>query len=494
MLTKERLSQFLIEAIELFEGRIEKVEIRKYISALYFLKRLSDQFEEEQSKITGDKNDPDNYQFFLPPSAHWGNIRSTSEAIGEKIDDIFKIIEENNQLLEKILTPVQFNNPNILHDNILNNLIVHFSRTDFNLCNSSLENEHIIGLAFEDLIRNFADYEGKKVSYTPKGVVKVLVGILQPNERMRICDPACGSGGMLIESIVFLETQEKNVKNISIYGEEKKPDTHIIAKMNLIFHDLLDVVRTIKLGDTFKEPLLENGQLMKFDLILSNPIWNDEEWDVSFFQSGDPYGRILYDLPPKGTADWLWIQHMLVSLNENGRIGIVLDNGALFRGGREGKIRKAIIEDGLIEGVIALPSKLFYKGSGPGSLIILNKVKSESLQKKIFFIYAENEFEAGKAMNFLREAHIQKIVSTFNSKEIINKFSDLIDLEEIKENDYNLNVSRYIDILPDEDPIDLDKCLDDLVQKADERSEIEAQFRQNMTELGFKHFSKLRKT
>lgn len=485
-LTLDKLESFLWTAADIMRGSIDSAEYKHYIFGLLFLKRLSDQFDEERKQVKGDPEDPDNYQFFVPERARWKSIRKISEGIGNAIDKGFEALEETNSLLEGILSPIQFEDAKRLSDATLNKLITHFSQAEYNLANSNLSEPDILGRAYEYLIKQFADDSGKKGGefYTPNGVVKLLVRILNPQEGMRICDPACGSGGMLIESANCLKEQGKNPNNISIFGQEKNLNTWAIAKMNLLLHNILD--SRIEHGDTMADPkFIEDNHLMLFDIVIANPMWNQKEWSREIFEKGDPYGRAKYGIPPKSSGDWMWVQHMLSTLNHKGQMGVVLDNGALFRGSREKKIRKAIIEKDLIEGIIALPSNLFYNTGAPGCLIIINRQKSVDLKNKIFFIHAENEFEEGKAQNFLRDEHFQKIAETYHKKKSIEKFSDLIDFEEIQENDFNLNVSRYIDILPEEEPVDVIACLRELEKVRQDRIQLEENFKENMKELEY---------
>ncbi len=482
----DKLKPFLLSAANILRGSIDSAEYKHYIFGLLFLKRLSDQFDDERKEVKGNPEDPDNYQFFVPQRARWSSIRKVSEGIGNAIDKGFEALEEDNPILEGVLTPIQYEDPRKLNDEALNKLIVHFSKEGYNLANSNLAEPDILGRAYEYLIAEFADDAGKKGGefYTPNGVVRLLVRILKPEEGIRICDPACGSGGMLIECTHYLKEQDKNHMNISLFGQEKNLNTWAIAKMNLLLHGILDA--RIERGDTMSEPkLVEDSFLMLFDIVIANPMWNQKEWSRELFEAGDPYGRAKYGVPSKSSGDWMWIQHMLATLKFDGRLGVVLDNGALFRGAKEGKIRKGIIEDDLIEGIIALPANLFMNTGSPGCLIILNKQKDKILRNKIFFIHAENEYEEGKAQNFLREPHINKIAETYHKKNVKEKFSDLIDIEEIKENDYNLNVSRYVDILPEEELIDLEQVLKSLTEIKQEREKLEEEFHKNMVELGY---------
>jgi len=484
-ITLEKLEAFLWKSADILRGSIDSSEYKHYIFGLLFLKRLSDQFEEEYKQIKDDPEDRDNYKFFVPKRARWSAIRRVSEGIGGAIDKGFAALEEENEALQDVLVPIEFGDTKRLKDRTLSKLIVHFSQKEYNLANSNLSDPDILGRAYEYLIKQFADDSGKKGGefYTPNGVVKALVNILQPKEGMRVCDPACGSGGMLIECFRFLQESGQNPENLTLFGQEKNRNTWAIAKMNMLLHNILD--SEIRNGDTMTDPMNEDGHLMVFDMVIANPMWNQKEWSKKMFDKGDPYGRVLYEVPAQSSADWMWVQHMVSTLNTKGRMGVVLDNGALFRGNRELKCRKGFIEDDLIEGVIALPANLFYNTGSPGCLIIINKNKPDNLKNKIFFIHAENEYEEGSGQNYLKDEHIAKISKTYQNQTIIEKFSDLIDFEEIKENDFNLNVSRYVDILPEEEPIDIHDVLIQIREIKKKREELEEEFEINMRDLGY---------
>ena len=488
LLTQEKLEAFLWKSAEILRGSIDSSEYKHYIFGLLFLKRLSDQFEEELRTHGDNPNDPDpdSYQFFVPKSARWSTIREKSEAIGNAIDKAFATLEENNSILEDVLVPIQFEDPKRLTDNILQRLVTHFSKDDFNLANSNMANSDMFGRAYEYLIKQFADDSGKKGGefYTPTGVVKVLVRILNPQERMRICDPACGSGGMLIECVNYLKKKGKNFKNLALFGKEKNRNTWAISKMNLLLHDVLDA--EIEHGCTMNNPLSEDGRLMLFDVVIANPMWNQKEWGQKLFKQGDPYNRVIFEIPPKNSGDWMWVQHMFSTLKEGGRMGVVLDNGALFRASKEKAIRKGFVEKDWIEGIIALPKKLFYNTGSPGCLIIFNKSKTKDIENKIFFIHAENEFLSEKAQNYLKEEHIKKISETYQRKAVVEKFSIFIDKNEIRENDYNLNVSRYVDILPEEELVEIEDCISNIRKVVEERDRLEPIFHKNLRQLGYK--------
>ncbi len=487
-LTQEKLEGFLWKSADILRGSIDSSEYKHYIFGLLFLKRLSDQFEEELEKIgdNPDDPDPDNYQFFVPKEARWSSIRKKFEGIGNAIDKAFSKLEEGNRALQDVLVPIQFEDPKRLTDATLHKLVTHFSQKGYSLADSNLTNPDMLGRAYEYLIKQFADDSGKKGGefYTPSGVVKTLVRILEPQEEMRICDPACGSGGMLIECVNYLKDKGMNYKNLALFGQEKNRNTWAIAKMNVLLHNVLDA--EIRHGDTMSNPLSDEGHLMLFDMVIANPMWNQKEWSQKLFKDGDPFGRVIFEMPPNSSGDWMWVQHMVSTLNDNGRMGVVLDNGALFRGNREGKIRKGFIEKDWIEGIVALPANLFYNTGAPGCFIIINKNKAEDLKNKIFFIHAENEYDEGKAQNHLRDEHIDKISKTYQDIKVIDKFSELVDVDEIKENDYNLNVSRYVDILPEDVPVVIENCIMEIDNLRKSRFSLEKDYEENMKELGFR--------
>ena len=317
------MEDFLWKSANILRGSIDSSEYKQYIFGFLFLKRISDQFEEERKVVSGNPDDPDNYQFYVPSPARWKEIRKISEGIGKAIDEGFDAIEERNKVLEGVLTPIQFENPDKLTDATLNKLMTHFNQPKFNLANSNLSDPDMLGRAYEYLIKEFADDAGKKGGefYTPNGVVKLLVHILDPQEDMRICHPACGSGGMLIETVNYLREQSRDPQNISIFGQEKNLNTWAIWKMNFLLHNLLGA--RIEREDTMLNPkLLEDGQLMLFDIVVANPMWNQDEWGREMFDAGDPYNRVQYGLPPKNSGDWMWVQHILATLKDEGRMGI----------------------------------------------------------------------------------------------------------------------------------------------------------------------------
>ncbi|MDB8576446.1 N-6 DNA methylase [Turicibacter sanguinis] len=300
---------------------------------------------------------------------------------------------------------------------------------------------------------------------------------------VRATVPTSGSGGMLIQSVDYIKSKGGNPNNLSLYGQEKNLNTWAICKMNLLLHGLSD--HRIEKGDTIRDPkLTENGELMLFDRVIANPPYSLKNWGREE-ASADEFGRFRFGLPPANAGDYAFVQHMLATLNHTGKAGVVLPHGILFRGGAEGKIRQGLVKEDLIEAIIGLPANLFYGTGIPATIILYNKGKEEARQNKIFFIDASRDFQEGKNQNVLRDEDVEKIVSTFDNYEEIEKYSRIVTLDEIKENDYNLNISRYIDTTEEEEQIDVAKVIQELQQLELEREKIEETMYGFLKELGY---------
>jgi len=481
------LESWLWDSANILRGSIDSSDFKNYIFGLLFLKRVNDVFEEEVEALVATekiaRQEAEDSTFFkLPDVARWEYLKSITENVGIALDKAFAAIEESNAKLriDGVLTATKFGDKEKLSDPTMMRLLRHFN--EHSLRNDDLYTPDLLGDAYEYLIKQFADDAGKKGGefYTPRGVVKLLVQLVKPQPGNKVYDPTCGSGGMLIEAARYIAEQPgglvgKNI-NVSLYGQEKNLGTWAIAKLNMLLHNYVEA--NLEKGDTLIEPKhQQNGELMLFDRVIANPPFSQDKWwtiaeanipkkigkdgkekEVSLNYNKvvvDKYGRFQYGIPPRGYADLAFLQHMLSMLKQDGRMAVVLPHGTLFRGGAEEEIRKQLIEEDLIEGIIGLPSGLFYNTGIPASVWILNKTKPSYIRGKVKFIDASSDFKEGKNQNELQDVNILKIVESYFNDTDIDKYMRVVPDDGIKENKYNLNISRYIETADDEVAVDL---------------------------------------
>jgi type I restriction enzyme M protein len=451
-LSREALERHLWSAADILRGSIDSSDYKNYILGLLFLKRLSDRFEEECEIVRaegGNPEDPDEHQFYVPPAARWERISRVASNIGEEMNRATEALEEKNPKLEGVLHGIDYNDERKLgdvkqRDQVLGDLIVHFS--EINLRNDHLSEPDILGRAYEYLIERFADDAGKKGGefYTPHQVVRLMVEILRPREGMRICDPTCGSGGMLIQCAHYVRRNGGDPRNLSLYGQEKNLGTWAICKMNMLLHGL---EHEIMKGDTIREPKLldEDGNLRQFDLVIANPPFSLDNWGREAAEN-DSYRRFRFGLPPKNVGDMAFIQHMVSTLALGGRMAVVMPHGVLFRGSSEEEIRRGLVDEDLLEAVIGLAPGLFYGTGIPATILIFSKAKTPAQRGKVLFVNAAEEKIKGKKQNNMTDPQVETIATLYHGYRNHQRMAHVASLAEIAGNDYNLNIPLYIDL------------------------------------------------
>ena len=489
-LTQQELESWLWKAADILRGAVKPERYGSCILPLLFFKRLSDvyqdEYEEAVQKYKSEKVAKESFVHKLadiPKGCLWDDIGKETKDVGGKLNGLLGEIARANPDLDGVINRTDFNKPEEIPADRLVKLIEHFSQK--NLGNKRVPAD-VLGNTYEYLLKQFNEEAPARAGefYTPREVVKVMVEILDPSEGAEIYDPCAGTGGMLIVSHYHLLSKKKEPKKLFLYGQEINAETCAIARMNVILHGLEAEIRQ---GDTLADPkFLEGNGLRKFDFVLANPMWNQDGYRD--LMENDRLGRFSYGIATESSADWAWIQHMLASLKRTGRMGVVLDQGALFRAGAEGRIRQKIVEADLVECVVGLPQKVFYNTPAPGCLIFLNKNKAPERKGKILFIYAGKFYEKLKNMNRLREEDIASIVNAHRKFADLPKCASTAPIDKIRDNDYNLSIARYVDVFEEEETIDVDGVLRQLSHLESERIAIDSKLRTHLKELGFRRW------
>lgn len=480
------------KACDTFRGVVDPAEYKNYILVFLFLKYLSDVWkdrrEQYEREFGGDQERVRRRlareRFILPDGCDYDTIYSKRNEpnIGEIINVALEGIEEANKAkLEGVFRNIDFNSEANLgetrdRNKRLKHLIEDFANPKLDLRPSRIGNQDVIGNTYEYLISRFASDAGKKGGefYTPAEVAVLLAKLIRPKSGDRICDPACGSGSLLIRV-----ADEVSDHNFSLYGQESNGSTWALCRMNMFLHGK-DSAR-IEWGDSLNNPkLIEGDSLMKFDVVVANPPFSLDKWGAES-ASADRYQRFHRGVPPKSKADYAFISHMVeASVKDTGKVGVIVPHGVLFRGGAEEKLRQQLIKENLLEAVVGLPANLFFGTGIPAAILIFNCGKNTT---DILFIDASSEYDQGKNQNKLRAQDIEKIVRTYTEFQTVERYAYRATFEEIQDNDFNLNIPRYVDRFEDEEAVDIYAVQLEIEKLESQLTEVRKEIRQHLADL-----------
>ena len=481
-ITLSQLEQYLSKAAWILKGPVDASDFKVYIFPLLFFKRISDVYDEEFKQALeesdGDKEYaslPEMHRFEVPERCHWKDVRETTVNVGLAIEKALRSIEKTNQdFLYGIFGDAQWSNKNKLSDKLLIDLIEHFSQ--YILGNRNV-NPDMLGQAYEYLIKHFADLTNKKAGefYTPRSVVHLLGLILDPKEGESVYDPACGTGGMLLECVDHLKDNKEDYRTLKLYGQEKNLTSSSIARMNMFLHGIEDF--KIYRGDTLRSPaFFEADGLQTFDCVIANPPFSLKDWGAENW-ANDPYGRNIAGVPPKGNGDMAWVQHMVTSMNDTGRMTVVLPHGALFRKGAEDKIRKTLLGEDLLEAVIGLGPNIFYGTQLAACVMVFKKNKAATNKGRILFVDASDQIRVGRAQNFLEPENVKQIFEWFNAYVDVENYVKVATINDIRENDYNLSIPLYVEKIIEDNLPSVEEAMSDLKNAWNESLKAEEKFK-----------------
>lgn len=496
-ITQDELNKLLWSAADSARGVVDGGVFKDYILAFLFYKYMSDIKQTEVKKLKERYGDDTarielrlkNARFVLPKGASFYDIYAEQNAdnIGELINIALRKIEDANEAHLKGIFTVDFNSASILGQTSQRNKMIRDMITDFSQVDLADVEGDLLGNAYMYLIERFGSDAGKKAGefYTPKVLSSLLAKLAMPKPGDRICDPACGSGGLLL--LAGDEIMSQGSKDYALYGQEKTGATYNLARMNMFLHGQ-DSAR-IEWGDTLNNPLLvEDDRLMQFDVIVANPPFSLDKWGEKHLEN-DMYHRFDRGMPPASKGDYAFISHMIATAKpKSGRVAVIVPHGVLFRGSSEGRIRQALIKENLLDAVIGLPSGLFQTTGIPVAILIFDKSREKGGANEdrtdVLFIDASKEFVSGKNQNTLSSEHITKILGTYKKRQEIEKYSHLANREEIIENDYNLNIPRYVDTFEEEEEVDLSAVKVEIADLELQLQDVQEKMRDYLEELG----------
>ena len=457
MTSAQSLYNFLFEACNIIRGPVSQDNFKDYITPLLYYKRISDVYDEETEDALKDSDGDDEYaslpeqhRFVIPEGCHWQDIRERPENLGTAIVEAMRKIEVANPDtlygVLSIFSAQKWTDKKVLSDERIRDLIEHLSKR--RLGNKDYPAD-LMGDAYEVLLKKFADDSKAQAGefYTPRSVVELLVRILAPQAGETVYDPACGSGGMLIEAIRYMHSDELCCG--SIFGQEKNVVNAAIAKMNLFLHGASDF--NVMNGDTLRNPkILQNDKIARFDCVIANPPFSLEKWGSTEWSS-DKYGRNLWGTPSDSCGDYAWIQHMIASMAfGKGRMAVVMPQGVLFRGQQDGEIRKKLIKSDLIEAVVTLGDKLFYGTGLSPCFLILRRLKTAERSSRILMIDGSKILTPKRAQNELSPENVNRLYELYTQYTDIEDYSKVVTLEEIEKKDFSLSPNRYVEYRKEE--------------------------------------------
>ena len=480
-------------AAHIITGPIDASDYKTYIFPVLFFKRINDVWDEEYKLAIDLYDDEDlansveQHRIQLPEGGRWRDVMEKANDIGRVLQDAFRKVETSNPHLYGIFGDAPWTNKDRLPDSLIAELLNHFHQIPMGVKDVRDDD---MGRAYEFLIKKFADKANKKAGefYTPRTVIKLMVNVLDPKAGEVVYDPACGTGGMLLETIHHVQERGEDPRLLTLKGQEKNLTTEAIARMNLFLHGMEDF--QIKRGDTLRNPKFTDGdKLETFDCVIANPPFSLEDWGHDSW-SADPYNRHVYGIAPKKNGDFAWIMHMYASMRvDTGRMAVVVPHGVLFRGSSEAKIREALIKNGALECVIGLAENLFYGTGISACVLVLRKDKKTLDRKEILFINADEIYTKGRAQNTMSEDQADEIHNIYKRQHEaaaeIEGLSRWVPIKEIEENDFNLNIARYVQKPLEEETITVEDALKDFKQKLAFLEEAESELEVLLAKEGF---------